>query len=858
MVKSGWKAKCLFWCAAAAAAVLAAWSFFGGPPAAVQSFAYYADRGELLFHAVSSKALSYSMPLLSLLASAAQHLGLDPALAASAAALLLCLAAYGLGARAGGRARGALFALAAAAATLTCPVPEAEQVLYSFFLLVFLGLELYRLTGGGPAVSAAAGLAAGATMLLRSPLFLFPPLSVLRQRFSPAKRPGWLPAAALFLLCAYLPLAPWARLNHGLFGRVIIFEEERSTCNLITGVSGIVYTIEGDARAFAGLSRTESVYPWAVKTVLLHPGRYAASVVKRAGRVLLMFPLLFLLAGAGFFLSRKDPGARLLAFFSAYFVFIHCLLSIEERYFYPLRYALALLAAGGAWELLKKAGLAVEERGRDFFTAPLCALILATSAATLAVVWRYPAAAAPALAAVTRGLEKYPSDAWLHKKKGELLLSLDLTSEGLESLELACALYGEKGLCYLSRALKAGAPQDPPRLENYYELLLVKLMRELELGREAEARATLAAARELWLAEKNSIKGPQRPEESGHLERIKESNRTFWDADLAAALVYLAPEKRAGALGRLSRLTRLTPKLRALMLRHRKKLSAAERSELAALEEKLALELPEAEFNWYGTARALTAELLRGAPPPAGAEGPLGLLLSLELGPEGTVSAFETYGAGPGRAAKAAAAAWLAAAAGKDYAPEARELAAADPDNFASALVLLQASGYKPESLAAAAENLKEHPYQLAAGAQAWALKGGGEEAEKLARAAARGLSEAGWSTALFALQRSGRHKAQLELAEAALLEHPGSAQLLNNRGVAKHLSGDSAGARKDFEAAAEADPANFSALMNLGAALKSAAENKKAAEAYSGAVRAARTDQQRAEAELALGRAGN
>lgn len=801
------------------------------------------------------------MPLLSLLASAALHFRFDPALAASAAALLLCLAACGLGMRGGGRARGALFALAAAAATLTCPAPEAEQVVYSFFLLVFLGLELYRLTEGGPAVSAAAGLAAAATMLIRSPLFLFPPLSVLRQRFSPAKRPGWLPAAALFLLCAYLPLAPWARLNHGLFGRLVVFEEERSTCNIITGASGIVYTIEGDARAYAGLSRTESVYPWAVKTVLLNPGRYASSVVKRVGRVLLMFPLLFLLAGAGFLLTRKEPGARLLALFSAYFIFIHCLLSIEERYFYPLRYALALLAAGGAWELLKKAGLAAEEGGRDLFTAPLFALILAASAAALAVVWRYPGAAAPALVAVTRGLEKYPSDAWLHRRKGEILISLDLTREGLDSLERACALYGEKGLCYITGALKAAAPREPPRLEDHYELLLVKLVRELELGRETEARAALAEALERWLAEKNSIKGEQLPEDSGHLARIKESNRTFWDSDINAALLYLPPENRARALGRLSRLTRLTPKLRAIMLRHRKKLSAAEKSELAALEEKLALELPGAEFDWNATASALTAELLRKGPPaPAGVEGPLGLLLALELGPEETVSAFETSGKPPGGAAKAAAAAWLAAAAGKDYKPEAGELAAADPDNFAYALALLKAEGHAPGGLAAAAENLKNHPYQLAAGAQAWALKGDGEAAEKLARAAAQagGLSEAGWSAALFALQRSERHQAQLELAEASLREHPGSAQLLNNRGVARHLTGDADGARKDFEAAVGAEPASFSALMNLGAALENSAESERSAETYAGAVRAARTEQQRAEAERALARAGN
>ncbi len=850
--------KWLFYGAAAAAAALAAWAFLGRAPASVQNFAYYADRGELLFHAVSSKAVSYSMPLLSLLASAAGHFKFDPALPARFAAALLCLAAYGLGARAGGRARGALFALAAAAATLTCAAPEAEQVIYSLFLLVFLSLEFRRQSDESLFSSAAAGLAAGASMLIRSPLFAFPPLAVLFRRLSPGRKAGWLAAAALFLFCAYLPLAPWARLNHSVFGRLIIFEEERSTCNIITGASGIVYTIEGDARAFAGLSRTESVYPWAVRTVLGNPGRYALSVAKRAWRVFLMFPLLFLLAGAGFILSRKDPLARLLAFFSAYFLLIHCLLSIEERYFYPLRYVLALLAAGGAWELAKKAGLAVEEKGKDHFTVPLLALVLAASAGTLGVVWRYPGAAKPALIAVTQELEKYPSDAWLHRKRGEILLSLDLTAEGLGSLGRACGLSGARDLCYISGAMKSAAPQDPPPLENYYELQLVKLMRELELGREAAAKETLAAALENWRGEKNSIKGAQFKEDENNLARIKESNKTFWDMDLANALAYLPPEKRAGALALLSRLTPPTPKLRAMLLRNKKNLSAAEKAEKEELRKKLEFELPEAEFEWGGTARELTAELLEKERAPEGTGGELGLLLGLDLEPGEAVSIFDTHcGECTGPAVKAAARAYLSA--GKDRIAEARDLAAADPGNFAYALVRLESENFSPESLKAAAGTLKNYPYPLAAGALAWAQKGGKKEAVALARAAAltNKLDKNGWSLALLAAQEAGDYKTGLEIAGLALRENPGSSLLLNDRGVLRSLSGDAAGAGKDFEAAVSADPSNFSALMNLGATLERAAEKEKAAGTYARALRAARPGTEKRDAEQALSRLG-
>ena len=848
--------KAFFLAAAAAAAALAAWAFWGKVPPSVQNFSYYADRGEILLHAAADKAASFSMPLPSLAAAAASHLGFDPSWLARLAGLLLCLPAYALGARGGGRARGAVFALAAALAGITCASPEAEQALYSLLLLLFLDLELKRQAAGGTGAAALAGLAAGFTLLVRSPLFAFPPLAALFQYFSLKPRPKtWLVSTAVFLACAWLLLVPWARLNHSLFGKTILFEEGRPACNVITGASGIVFTIEGDARAFAGLSREESVYPWAVKTVLENPGRYALAVARRLGHVLLMFPVLFLLAAAGLLLGRKKTEARFLAFFSAYFILIHCLLSIEERYFQPLRYALALLAAGGAWELLKKI-IPGGKPGRDYFTPPLFALALLAAALTLGVVWRYPGASRPPLIAAELGLKKYPGDPWLYRKKGEALLALDLTARGLASLEQACALSGAPDLCYITSVLKAAAPAGPPQLENRYELLLVKLMRELELGRQAEAGAAYAEALEIWRSEKNSIKGPPRAEDAGHLARLKETNRTFWDLDLAAALAYLPPEKRAVALRRLSGLAPLTPKLRALQLGWTAVLTGAEKRELAALRRELARDLPQTEAALGAAARELAAELLSGKAPPAGTEGELGLLLALRLEPAQTVSTFDTHcGAGCGPAARAAAEAFLSDGAGRLAA--ARRLAAADPDNFSYALILLEQEDFSAPALAAAAERLKGHPYPLAAGALAWTRRGDGPAAVRLARAAAAagGMGEQGWAETLHALQEAKAYSEGLAAASLALREHPGSSMLLNNRGVLRSLSGDAAGALADFEAAA-AGPENFSALMNLGAALEHSGNRAAAERAYERAGRAAFSDRGRIDAGRALARA--
>ncbi|OIN99717.1 MAG: hypothetical protein AUJ51_12005 [Elusimicrobia bacterium CG1_02_56_21] len=554
----------LFWVLAALAAGAAGWQFAHRQANLAQNLDY-SDRGEMIIHGVRARAVSYSMPLLSLLGAAQRHLAFNPALPARAAELLLCLAAFGLGSRGGGPARGALFALSAALVSLSYKTHETEQALYSLALLLFLNLELLRQSGRGLLISAASGAAAGITLLIRSPLFFFPPLASASGYFyNKTGGKKWLLGSLLFLLCAYLPLAPWARLNHGLFGRLILLEQERPTCNIITGAMGMVYTIEGDARAFAGLSRTESVYPWAIKTVLAHPYVYAASVVERIRQVFLMFPYLFLLAGFALFLKRSRE-KNFLAFFCGYFILIHCLLSIEERYFYPLKYVLALIAAGGVWELIKKAGLAAEEEGRDYFTMPLFLLTALLAAYGMSFVYRYPSSARPGLIALEPEIKKHPSEPWLLKEKGKILLSFDLTAGGLEAVSEACALGKSPGPCYITAALKAGKPAAPPAEPiGYYELLLVKMLRETELGRAADAKKTFKLVRQYWLKERNLIRGIPKKTDKPVLERIIETNKSLWNTDIYSALFYFPPGARPEIIKRLGRITRITPELERL------------------------------------------------------------------------------------------------------------------------------------------------------------------------------------------------------------------------------------------------------------------------------------------------------
>jgi hypothetical protein len=861
-MRKSWREHVFFGAAAAAAAALGAWQFLGGRVYSVQNFAYYADRGELLFHAVLDKSVSYSMPLLSLLVSWTEyHSYLSPGNLARAAGLLACLPAYAIGAREG-RARGALFALAAMAAPLGVASHEAEQVIYTLLLLVFLAAELRRRETGGSLASAASGLAAGATLLVRSPLFAFPLLAAAWGWFTqagPAKKR--LLAAALFLACAYLPLAPWALLNRAVYGKFILFEQERSTCNLITGASGIVFTIEGDARSFAGLSRTESPYPWAARKVLENPLNYLRAVALRLWHTFLFFPALFLLGAAGLWLARRDPRARFTAALAGYYVLLHCLLSIEERYFYPVRSLLALLAAGGLWAALKSCGLApAEKNGRDRLTPALAGLAALAVAVVSAVVWRYPATARPGLIGAAAAAKNYPADPWPRKKMGEILLSYDLTERGLKALGEACALGGGPDVCWLAAAPGGSRPAPPPGVENRYELLLVETLKELELGLDADAAATFGEAQRFWLTERNRIKGVPFKADEEHLRRIWQSNKTLWDTDLHGALLYWPPAARPALLEKIARFTPLSPKLRSVQLAHAARRTPAEEGELAALVRELAPGLQASEFDWNGNTRALAAELLgRGPAAPDGLGGELGLLAALPASPAETVELFATRREDRyGTALRAAAQAFLAE--GSERRRFAKDLAAADPGNFAYALILLKEENFSPGAVSAAQKALKGRPYALAAGAAAWARKGGAGEAARLAASAAKAgrLGLDGWSLLLLALQELRDYTGGIEAADAALREHPGASQLLNNRGVLKHLAGDHAGALKDFRAAAGADPMNFSAHMNLGAAQERAGDRAGAAGAYALAASAAGSEPDRQTAAGARDRAAS
>lgn len=833
----------VFRLAALLAAAAALWQAAGRAVYPVQSFELYADRGELLFHAFLDKAASYSMPFFSLLASFAGYHspggGMD--LIVKAALLGIYALAYALGAAGGRRARGLFFVFPLLAMDLAGAGMEAEQIIFTFLVLLYLNLERRRLLRPGPAASMVSGLCLGMTLLVRSPLFAFPPLAALCEfagGAAPLKKK--LARAALFLAAAYVLLVPWIGVNRTVFGEFIPFEQERSSCNIITAVKGSVFTMEGDCRALAGLARDASVPAWALKELAARPLDYAAGVARRLWQVFLMFPVLIPLALMGLALAWKKENL-LTASLAGYFIFIHCLLSVEERYFYPLRYLLALLAAAGAFELFSRrpapadgAGTAAQdERGSG---APLYALFSALLLFALAAEYRllvYPGRAVNPLIAADRELARYPADPWLLKKKGFLLLGFNRTEEGLALLSRAFELSGgkESGLGYITRTVSgAGLPGSPPPGDNLYELQLVKLIKELDLGRLDAAAGTLDRTKLYWAAERNRLKGVPYEKDREVEREIRRSTFTWADHDLYRAMYFWPVQKRAKIIDGLGRLTALTPKLEFLRKGSRAAGGPADESAWT----------PGADFNYKGTALDLARTVLSGIGPVSGGGLPQPLpLVAAAANPflgKGGLSAplisglgqspdymdigalIDLYGNAPGSAA---------------FLTAARRLLRLRPGELAPLVIRLAAGGDKNGAEALAA--LERNPGLAVEAAGLAAGQGRPGDALSLCDwALARGSHDAGIAqTAALVYQRLGAYGRALAVLDGAIKKRPGEAGLYNDRGVILRFLKRGKAAEADFIKALGLAPGYFPAGMNLAALYAAGGEKAEAAAVY-------------------------
>lgn len=763
-----------------------------------QDFSHYlpaADIGRSLFYGINDTLVSRGMPLFTLLLALPGDL---QAALPRLTALLLALThllAYALGRAMDGPRGGALYLLGAALVTLT-GTPEPEQVFFTLAMLLYLNAERAREAGPSGAGFLAAGLALGITLLVRPALVFFAPLAVLvhnRGRRVPLRRAAR--DAALFLLGAYVLLLPWARLNHFLLGSPFLLEHERSVENVVSGAKGTVYTMDADAPALAGLEQGGSVYGWALSVILADPGAYAAAVARRVWHLLKLHPALFLLGLLPPLLLRRTH--RLLAALAAYYVLVHCLMSIEPRYFHPLRYLLAFLALSWA------AGPAPAARpwppARLFLPAGL-ALALAAEVLVAAYPWR---AAQPRGEAVAALAAARPGNAWLQHRHAELLLLAGRTEEGLQFLARACAAAPKSyaAACYVSRTLKSPDPLPPPRGAGPEDILrAVKMFREAELGLSGRAAAEFNRVYAAWRRARNILRGVPYARDAQVLAELNASNNTLYAITLPGALRYWPPGERGRLMDAFrqlaaARLKPATAAFLALPLSGPGDLQAFRRYVYATPFTAYADPLFYRELGEKFTA-ALRLELRRREKPGEAAALAAGARSGEVPGPEFTAGELkllvEFFSGAAGAAGRLAAL--------RPESPEYFLLSAgdaADPAGLFPGLYAAAAAAYFSAG--------EERKGRLVLDALLGSAAAGGEQ---LRRAAG-------------ALLGAGREKEALQVLDAAVARGGGAAAY-NERGLLWRRLGSPGKAGDDFSKALLLEPGFLEAELNLAAALLS------------------------------------
>lgn len=381
--------------------------------------------GEALLHGLQSPGVSYSMPVSSVgLAFFHHHLAPEARpWAAGALAALCVILLYALGCGLQSAACGLLAAFLAVRMGVFLPADGLETLLYSFMILLVAVLLCWRTRRPTPRRGLVLGLAVGASLLARSPLFLFPLCLAAWEWLSRRDEPRAerLRSLAPVLAAPVLLLLPWLWMNAAVHGRFIPLEATRADENVVAGALGIIPTIHGyGIRGAAGLSEGDDAVAWAAREAARHPLRYAGSFLRRLASALTGHPLIAFLALAALRLCRGRKETAPLAVLAAYFLAVHCPMGIEPRYFTPLWPILCVLAAGTILSRWRPDDAPPGIPGWVLW--PGFALATAFSAAGLAYAAVYPARTAVAdgtsTAALDRAILGSPRDPWLWSERG--------------------------------------------------------------------------------------------------------------------------------------------------------------------------------------------------------------------------------------------------------------------------------------------------------------------------------------------------------------------------------------------------------------------------------------------------------
>jgi|GEM_PF-5862765 len=769
----------------------------------------YSDRGEALIAAVEHKTISYSMPLTGILSAFFEyHLNL-PVLFSCKIFFLILLAmtlrlaqisAEALCSRAGG-----VFALAAAGILfLKTPYLEFEQMLYAFSVALCAYLLILKFKKPSMLQNILAGLSLGFSLLIRSPLFLLPPVILLVEGALFLKKKFNFTRQAVFLLSSYVLLLPWLGVNWKLHKKIIFFEKDKAVCNIITGAMGSVFTMEGDSRKLAGLGQKDSVYKWAAEKILKEPGVYFSAVLRRLWQVFLFYPvtMLFLLAAA-IFIRKKD-----ILYFSMiplYFTGIHCLLSIEQRYFFPLQFLLSVpTGCFMVWSLRlpAKNGEMKTSNLPSFF-----ALALVCIAEFFLIT--YPIKSKTIFSVVGPGGVE---SRWLLKKKAELFFGYNMQREGVNVLKQVYSLNPskERFVGALLKILKSKTSEEMPN-ENLhardYELRLLKMLKSLELNEIEKAKELFSKAENVWQTQRNGLRRIISARDEIISRRIKATNKIIYDQDIYNALFYFPIDKRRQIIERLGKITRLTPKIMSL-----------------TKEDNLMKE----EFDYNNAFASYISSIAGYAEKICPARFLKNFMADMETAKKNPGFFNENLGKAKTPEFKKVVNLYLAIGDRRQFSAEALRLSHSYPENAFYALVCAYA-----ECDRGSEKNLLNNKAYLLSSADYFSLKDKKAALSALNRLKTKNLKPNEMEKMALICQNAGKYADALKIFDNLVSRNPQKSAYYNGRGVVLRFLGKNEKAEKDFKKALSLNPDSAEVRMNRASALLSLGKKREALKLY-------------------------
>lgn len=533
------------------------------------------DFGGVFLAGVPFEGVALNMPLPEVLVSALLNLRLGPDGVFAAIHLALYALVFFAGCLLHGYWAG-LLALAAAGAFGMGRELVYEQAIYScYLLLVLCALRLF-LRERTPRQALLCGLAVGASMLSRTPLFAFPPLLAAADWLtSPDGRGRALRRAAVLLAASYALLLPWGWMNYSLDGKFRLMDSQRSSNNVLAAALGHVYSLYGNTRKAAGLEPHQSALAYYAGQVAEQPLLHARLTARRLWHSFLFYPVLFSLALLALAADRRRE-SWLLYSLPAYLFLVHLPLALEKRYFYPLPYLLPpLLAASFLPRRFSGPAEAVKEAEKGLSAA--FAAALAAAAVTGALVLAYPyrakaAAGKPGLYAAASA--RLPYDRRLHQLKCRELW-LDTDDAGFRRcLAGLGGRFQDRTKPYHLALINARDPEAvrfPPEAVMNADLpafLILRMLRQFELGRTEEAMRSYRLA---FRALHSPLPGDQDwqhmdpyPEDASLRKFITADEASFWDGSVYEHLLLWPPAGIRSILDGVARRQPLSPAMSRL------------------------------------------------------------------------------------------------------------------------------------------------------------------------------------------------------------------------------------------------------------------------------------------------------